>query len=396
METIRPVPLSKSRTNFYESAHIPVREMRDGILHCHVNPFALSSLHSGYKELASEEYMKRNARLTGFCVEPFSDKYVVTSLVFGRALPLAYGFISYADMTGGVVVQKGGGLSGKKFTLLEANEPLGVSPKALGFYGKKEAEREINFSNILIQHGFRASLPLGYAELDPDWVIHHIESSFLKAIVTKSLSQVQENGDVPVVLFRIDGTVERYSYPGSSSPSKQRFQAELARGSRLLLHECDLQGSLMQRYIGCMKDEGSKMISVLKELEKRNPLGRKDCITFLHFLSVIAASNASGIKKLEHHPAFQNRHVPFDRCSPGKDIDLSHSVKDFEYVYTIPKEKRKTNGVVETFLDYIQKSTKNLFLSMEANACLKEIRYIDLCHDVESFSQRVKHLMKYM
>ena len=321
-KTLVEAPTSTVRFRFKESDHAHTIEARDGILTCEVNPFAQKSLDINYRALASEQFFLDHAVLTGIMHHPPSETgYRVSSKSFGRVLPVLYGKIPYARMIGGLVIQKGGGISGWKINI-RTDDKVPV-----GFFGKKDAQREMEISNALIERGFRSSLILGYAELNPEWILSQIQDKKMKNRVNESLGILKENGNVPVIMFRVDGTTERYATAGDFMFSPARFRAELARGSQLLLHEAQRKGSLTEEYLADLGANKNRVIATLSKLGQRKTLSEQESILFQQLYVSITARNVSALKNYSNG---SETLFPFMFDYVGKDIDLAHFAKDFE------------------------------------------------------------------
>lgn len=322
--TVIEAPTSTAPIRFIESDHVNIIKAREGIISSYTNPYASEILDAQHRDLASKDFLEDNAVITGLKKDQKEDSgYRVSSLGFGRSVPIAYGEIPYGQTIGGVVIQKGGGISGwKRNSLSEEND-------SIGFLEKKDAENEIKESNALIKEGFRSSLVLGYVELNPEWILSKIQDDSMKRRVQKSLDIIKEHGDVPVAMFRVDGTAERLALGGEYVFSDQRFRGELARGSRLLLSEAKMKNSLADAYLDSLGEEKNATLTVLSKLEKREQLNDEEASQYFRFYMTMVAHNAIALEKLNSRNS-NEIHFPFSFWGYGKDIDLAFLAKDYD------------------------------------------------------------------
>jgi hypothetical protein len=202
----------------------------------HINEKAREFLADDMKWLASKEALLSLSMMT---VSSKSDAdRILTQRMSGRSTVVRHGRIEYADNVGGIVIEKGGWLSGRELT----NKSISYSTP-WGLYGLKDSMGDIKISNALIESGFKSALSLGYVPLNPEkteeWLLSKFkEDTDMKGRINRSFSIVKNNGDIPVLDFRVGGVEYRIGTVlfGSKNTSFTE-KAFLAHSAKLLKEE---------------------------------------------------------------------------------------------------------------------------------------------------------------
>lgn len=307
------------------------------------NDLAAQVIDPRFHFICTKDYLVANTRMTT-PVNGEGDP-ILTSKIWGRSIPVGYGFIPYLFFCGGLVMAKGCSTSGYKYNSYDP----GSTHDPWGFFGYRDAKREILIGNALLAEGFRAALPLGLVVLDFEKLAQWLgqkwaDTSLIKKSVLHNLDMVRQNGDNPVVYFRLSGTSERLD---SLIPRDyRRVQAEIARAARLLRREAELFPAHFQTYLnGSVSTDAA--LAVLEKISRREFGNLQLPDNFEIYCKIIAgifAQNARALLKVFSRSQSITYGGMNTFLADGKDIDTAFFSQDYEqighfYDDSSPKQK---------------------------------------------------------
>lgn len=298
---IRPVPKS-THIETIQGATVRVETVpRDIIADIVVNPIALDYLHPKLRHLCSEEYILSSCKMA-LPPRQHGENNILTPWYWGRAIPLHYGFIPYADYIGGIVMGKGCSLTGEKF--IESSSLDRFTP--WGFFGRRDAEKEIAVGNDLLNNGFRASLPLWYVVFDNEKLSSWLGSFYSSApqignIVQENLRIVTGNNDNAVFLARVTGVSERILWEVRHEMNERilkRRKGEMRRAARLLNKEALLFPDHFKNYLND-RGERSKVVGLLGDISKGKDFkSREELMLYAKLVAGILRQNQFALVRM--------------------------------------------------------------------------------------------------
>lgn len=205
----------------------------------------------------------------------------------------------------------------------------------MGLFGLKEAMWEIEASNMLMAAGYRTALPYAYAILSPgvkDWLKQKSGNARAAQLVEQSFGRVEQNGDVPVLLFRITGTAERYMPHDSSLSSPKRQREDVSRDSRILLEELRYEHTLMSDYIRYLDPETQlSVIDALQLLSMGRSISMNEFTAYTQLLMIhhCVNRNAAAIV-LKQFRQMNTDYTLAPTVFVPSDVSLTHDRMDFE------------------------------------------------------------------
>ena len=299
-----------------------------------INKEAINLLAPNVKHIASKEYLLSLAMMT--VSKDSQGSKILTQKMSGRTTVVRHGLIEYADNIGSIVIEKGGWLSGEKFVDGCNNSRIDKDMTPWGLYGSKESLNDIKLSTALVKNGFRAALSIGFIPLNPDktrdWLLSKFEGNLkMKDAIDKSFLIVKDNGDIPVLDFRVGGVERRIDdYNSKSDISVSR--GFLAHSARLIKEE-------MSKYPKKYKDALSKSenldnyLLVLDKVGKRVPLNEKELVLYFDIYMAIGRNNKSSLEKFLRRRSWLDIGINDSFATyitQSKDIDFAGFTYDFE------------------------------------------------------------------
>lgn len=331
-----------------------------------LNEEAKKLLHPTLKYLCSPDYMKGVCLMTT-PLTPLDEsgseeqRRILTPASWGRAMPVGYGFMPYADrFVGGTVMGKGCNVTGRNYGA--DGRPSYRDP--IGFFGKKDAEHEIITGTQLLARGFRVGLPIGYAIFDDkklrEWLVDKwSRNPDLASNVEENLAKVTQHGDNPVFFLRITGVTERlWKFLPADKRSIHRYKAEMARASRLL----KLESQIFPNHFRCYLDNEFTLEETgetLDKISRRERINQRDFNIFFRVARGIFEMNAHAVGEVAREKLLGDQ---FDYnyfaevLAQGKDIDLALFTQDFEEAQIHSPSESETSSPEDKYLSH----TKNL------------------------------------
>ena len=278
-----------------------VRDCIDEIEDIHVNPMAAGILPRSHRYLASEDFLLDHAVLSA--LPQNSTATYISHPNWTRALVSGQVNVPYNNQFGRYIMSKGNSSTGKEY----GGVPYTTYKEPRGFFGAKDAAKELVVGNQLLEAHFRASLPLGYIVLDQDKLHNQIgrlwaEEPELRKNIQHQLAIVETNGDLPAILVRLTGSRNRlddYMY-------EFNFQEMIAGLSTLPKFPQDVITTLCE----------GKLVS------------EDDMNRIAQSFNILLEGNVSALWKvmptLRNHSSFPNL------LTYPKDLDATYSVQDYE------------------------------------------------------------------
>lgn len=334
--------LPSLETHYHESVQVRVSEVPGSLItDAWVNPLALDSLQGPAKQYACEDYFIQSARLSVPRTFAAESRYVPLS--HGRVLPVGYDVIPYESMIGTVIQSKGNWFSGAKYAKYEYLYPH--VDKFCGIETQWDADGDIEVSNALIPHEFRAALILGYVVLDERKMEQWLCDNWLSAdfstnnLVEQIFHNIREaDYGPPVIAFRVGGTLPRII--NNLYPDEQQirtFQQHLRHGAITHLLELEHGSEGIKRAIQLSGQPMEKVRDTLISIVESNPLPMSHIDRHNEFLCAIIALNAYAVYQATQYTT----NLSFEASDIGsaKDTDTALVWYDGDNAWREPDEQ---------------------------------------------------------
>lgn len=345
-----PAGEALSRSIVVDLVQLPKEMVKEVV----VSDQAIAFLPKDLQKKITKKWLAEIARLTVAPelgkVRPTLQKKIKRVLVaaeHGRAIPLLQlddCFVSNR-MLSTLITEKGSFVSGHRYPLSEKPVTLKSvfsSSSPIGLFGKKEADRELEISRLLVQNGGYNSLVLGYIELDfvtlRKFISDYWKPLFpeVAELLHEQLNKVMNNGDVPVLLIRLSGVSGRVIqsvYRGrvltdAEKVIDKRFRrAEFAQAVKVWKRELPLNS---ERLTTPVKIDKKQLLSVFSKIEERKQkLTKEDLSIFLDYIINMQYAEFQVIERLAlKHKKYKDLYHSY---FSSKDIDLTLRKYDFEF-----------------------------------------------------------------
>lgn len=292
-----------------------------------VNPVAFGLLAGDYRYLATEDYLRENVCLS----VPISKggSGILSPDNWGRAVPLGYGGIRYGGIVGGTVMGKGCFRSGKYYN--RNIDFRSTKDKPIGFFGAKDARKEMEIGNGLLEVGYRSSLVLGYAILKPTETRRFLENRWnanlpVRSDIATCFKLLAEAKDEPVFMARVAGVTSRLHM---SRPADLYRRAEIVRAAGLFYEESTENRDHFSLYLS--GDDGyEETRRVLDKMRRRIRLTKDEFVTLVKLYLGIFDRNKLALEKANTHPVLSKYSDLGIILSAPKDNDPMCITLDFE------------------------------------------------------------------
>lgn len=302
-----------------------------------VNEDAVDLLGKDFKFLASVDFLVQSAQVT----VPESTRFkkrVAVSHGWRRALPLGYGEIPYQGIVGTTVMSKGGWISGSAHQDMQALHIANGSP--WGFFGDRDAQREIDISHLLLSHEFRSALTLGYVIFEEEAYGKTLKKYWKKVkfapnIIDQGFLLLGQNRQHPAQVFRLTGVSERVA-PGYKVISSHdgNMRQEYGRAARSLITHSQWFPRQFIHFLKDPMDLGGTLVA-LNKLGERMKLNHIDFrhISELGIGMVIQNSYALTEPYQKASDLFHGDKLDPKNLAQSKDINvLDYIYQDYEDV----------------------------------------------------------------
>jgi hypothetical protein len=259
----------------------------------------------------------------------------------GRTLPELYGKIPYGlpgrEIVGGMVMGKGfpsGFLHQQKFK--KGMQEYIYVDAPYGFWGDRDAQREMKVSTNLVEVGYRSGMLLWYVVLDPvrtkAALLHYWRDTAMGQLIEVSIDKVLKNGDQLVYGRRIGGVPLRLISQRAGDPpiSAQVMKGALAWRTELLLQQATDFPDSFRRY--CQLVKPRVIVPVLRKICTYQKLDRTEYRKYVQFISGIMATNTNSLNVLlKTHPEYKKSNIIL-LTSMRKDVCFGLFHQDYEEI----------------------------------------------------------------
>lgn len=316
---------------------------RSIVLDVVANNAARDMLPRNLRYLTSPDFLASNALIS---VSPRNaHHHLIEPFSYGRATPIGYGFIPFANTVGSTLTGKGSWLGGDH--IRDVEKAGSIYHNHSGLLSVEGARFDTIASNALIENGFRSALHTGYAILDQDklrqWIQRHWpRTAYFQELLEHSFDELQQDGELPSYLYRIGGSTERVvNNIGYKYARDHRIRAEMAGIARMFLFESEIPGS---QVYSATRRLSTSIRSVLEKVAQRKNLSDLEYYLFKSIYIEMLLHNAEALPRAIKRLGFDLRG---DEISAPKDTDLALFSYDYDTAIEYGKiDTGKKNAVL--------------------------------------------------
>ncbi|MFA9289066.1 MAG: hypothetical protein ACEQSA_04260 [Weeksellaceae bacterium] len=285
-----------------------------------VNPLAVEMLDNSHKALASTDGIIEN---TFIMVPPGSgDAAFFSPPRWTRTVTIDSDVYPYGGMIGTVLSGKGCTITGSDYLMKRGT----ITSTPWGYFGDKDAAKDMYLSNLLLQTGARVALPLGYAVINHEKVKEWLQSRWGNNDRFKfrntQLNTVIRNGDHMAYYLRIGGSRVRLD-----SKDNKIVANEMQRIAPFILQESVNNPASLSK----------ESLHFFTKVANQSPLQENDMFGYVAWAASVVTQNMKALYALyrQGHTYDQLGEILASR----KDICLGLFHQDFEEVPSLEKKK---------------------------------------------------------